>query len=732
MKRLLVRLGTAVLGVLCLFGANLSFDRGFTTMSEVRQLDRMPPTTIEALANGPYRLSGEVSSANGLLTAPYSEREGLYVRYRLEEEYRDSDGNRKTRTLESGASSTLFNLTDDSGTVLVDPSLSTGQINWAIDQNYRRRSGDLIYSEWVLLPDQLVNLTGNYRPQDNKIVFFENAFNLPYIVADRALQVEGGRRLFTASILISIACTLASVGMALLLISVKVHRFWVYVLAMSLILISYLGSTGVVHLERDWQRAADLYQNRLQGVQEQGMTAEQLADLYRMRLVIESGASQWPDNRLFEPLAGSHFPVPDELSESARQQIAVEFMPEPGSRYSNAMLSFIMGLLSIILSIALLRFGIKSIKLKRLIEHVPTTAASGLSFGLSELKGLVRPDDLHPTITSKLSQAPCVAYKYDISERRGTGKKASWVTLESGEYSTPFWLEDDSGKALVYPEKANISYPEKYLRRQGRKRYTEYWLPPELNIYCLGFAGMDEHHPGNLAIQKDENNPYLITTKTEKEVVEGKGALGFLLTALSLGLFLFAATTSLSASSQLTPSDLLITALLVPVFLLVYVLILHYNDLIFLRNRAETAWSNIGTVLQRRHDLWPRLQSTVEAYLEHESQLLEDITQLRTTQAHKSDKAEELSEHLDHEIQTARKVIARAEDYPELKGNTVVEHFMAQMEATENYLSLLRNAYNDAVEIYNTRIQSLPDVILAKLFRFKSGNLFRARVDGGS
>lgn len=732
MKRLLARLGTALLGVLCLLGANLSFDRGFTTMSEVRQLDRMPPTTIDALANGPYRLSGVVSPANGLLTAPYSNREGLFVRYRLEEEYRDSDGNRKTRTLESGANSTLFNLTDDSGNVLVDPSLSTGQINWAIEQNYRQRSGDLIYSEWVLLPGQSVNLTGSYRPQDNKIVFFENAFNLPYIVADRALQVEGGKRLFNASILISIACTLATVGVALLLISVKVHRFWVYVLSMSLILISYLGSTGVTHLERDWQRAADLYQNRLSGVERQGMTTEQLADLYRMRLVIESGASQWPDNRLFEPLAGSHFPVPEALTTDARLLIENHFIPEPGSQYSNRVLSVILGLLSLVLCIAVLYFGIRSIKLKRLIEHVPTASASGLSFGLSELKGLVRADDLHPAITSKLSQSPCVAYKYDISERRGTGKKTSWVTLESGEYSTPFWLEDDSGQALVYPEKANISYPEKYLRREGRKRYTEYWLPPELKVYCLGFAGMDEHHPGKLAIQKNDNNPYLITTKTETEVVEGKGALGFLLTALSLGLFLFAATTSLSASSQLTPSDLLITALLVPAFLLIYVLILHYNDLIFLRNRAETAWSNIGTVLQQRHDLWPRLQSTVEAYLDHESQLLEDITQLRTTQAHKSDNTEELSEHMTQEIQTVRKIIARTEDYPELKGNTVVEHFMAQMEATENYLSLLRNGYNDAVEIYNTRIQSLPDVILAKLFRFKSGHLFRARMDDGS
>lgn len=728
MKRLMARLATAILGVLCLFGANLSFDRGFTTMSEVRQLDRLPPTTIQALANGPYRLNGEVSEANGLLTAPYSNREGLYVRYRLQEEYRDSDGNRKTRTLDSGASSTLFNLSDSSGTVLVDPSLSTGQIDWAIEQNYRRREGDLIYSEWVLLPGQLVNLTGNYRPQDNKIVFFENAYNLPYIVADRALQEEGGKRLFTASMLISLACTLATVGVALLLISVKVHRFWVYVLAMSFILISYLGSTGVVHLERDWERAADLYQNRLQGVLQQGTTAEQLADLYRMRLVIESGAAQWPDNRLFEPLAGSQFPIPDALTENDRQQLRATFIPEPGSRYSNTVLSLVLILAGLVLCVVVLRFGIKSIKLKRLIEHVPTASANGLSFGLSELKGLIRADDLHPTITSKLSQSPCVAYKYDISERRGSGKKSSWVTLESGEYGTPFLLEDNSGKALVYPQKANISYPEKYVRREGRKRYTEYWLPTELQVYCLGFAGVDEHHPGKLAIQKYDNNPYLITTKTETEVVEAKGALGFLLTALSLGLFLFAATTSLSASSQLTPSDLLFTALLVPVFLFVYVLILHYNDLVFLRNRAETAWSNIGTILQQRHDLWPRLQSTVEAYLEHESQLLEDITRLRTTQAHQSDQAEVLSEHLNQEVQTTRKLIARAEDYPELKGNTVVEHFMAQMEATENYLSLLRNSYNDAVEIYNTRIQSLPDVILAKLFGFKNRHLFRAGV----
>ena len=67
---------------------------------------------------------------------------------------------------------------------------------------------------------------------------------------------------------------------------------------------------------------------------------------------------------------------------------------------------------------------------------------------------------------------------------------------------------------------------------------------------------------------------------------------------------------------------------------------------------------------------------------------------------------------------------ARIEGYPDLKNNEDIQKFMSIMAETENYLSLLRNSYTESAMIYNTRIQSFPDVILAKLFRFREARRF--------
>lgn len=70
---------------------------------------------------------------------------------------------------------------------------------------------------------------------------------------------------------------------------------------------------------------------------------------------------------------------------------------------------------------------------------------------------------------------------------------------------------------------------------------------------------------------------------------------------------------------------------------------------------------------------------------------------------------------------------ARIEGYPDLKNNEDIQKFMSIMAETEKYLSLLRNSYTESAMIYNTRIQSFPDVILAKLFRFREAPQFSSK-----
>lgn len=718
LKRLLV----LVLGSLSLILATLCFNWGFTALSESRQIERLPQSPITVLANGPYAVAGRTERESNVLTAPYSGQTVLYVRYLLEEEYRDSDGDLRTRTLDSGQRSTRFRLVDDSGTLRIDPTLSTGNINWAVHRTYRERQGDLIYSEWTLSEGQRVELLGRFQPSNQTLVFNNLNFNLPATITDSSLQAAGGESLLRAALIISLAAGLVSVGIALVLIGLGVHRFILYVSAMTVIMIVYLWGQGLYQLEQDWQRAASLYQTRMAAL-EPNPTIEQRADLLAMRLLIARGAEPWPDRLFFQQLASNYFPAPQGLDSALQQVVAERIANHPRNRFGNGWVTLLASIGGAGFSILLLWLGIRRIRLKRLIEHLPTAATTGLSYGLAELKGKVELQA--EPLTSKLTENPCVAFHYLEEEKRGSGKKSRWVTLEEIDRRLPFELSDESGSVWVYPEKATMHYSDTVTRRQGRRRYKESWLPPDAKLYCLGFAGLDANRTDRLALQHEDEQPYIVSTLDEQRLIQRKGAQGFLFTSVSLGLLLSAFLILLAYAASLTPADLLLTALLIPVFLFLYTLVLHYNDLIFLRNRCEKTNADIRTILQKRHDLIPRLNQVLQGYMKHEQALQTALANLRTANPEIGDSPDQIDQYNDQVEALNRQLIARSEAYPELKANALVAEFMAQVETTENYLSLLRNGYNDAVELYNTQIHSFPDLLLAKAFGFEEKALFR-------
>jgi hypothetical protein len=243
-------------------------------------------------------------------------------------------------------------------------------------------------------------------------------------------------------------------------------------------------------------------------------------------------------------------------------------------------------------------------------------------------------------------------------------------------------------------------------------------------LYCLGFAGLDSARPDHLALQYEDEQPFILSTLNEQKLIQRKGAQGFLLTSVSLGLLLGAMLVLLAYTGSLTPADLLLAALLIPVFLVLYTLILHYNDIIFLRNRCNKAKADIQTVLQRRFDLIPRLNQVFQGYLQHEQALQTALTRIRTANPGLDDRPEQIDRNSSQFQSLGKLITARVEAYPELKGDALISEFMEQLETTENYLSLLRNGYNDAVELFNTRIQAFPDLILAKVFGFRGKVLF--------
>jgi len=117
----------------------------------------------------------------------------------------------------------------------------------------------------------------------------------------------------------------------------------------------------------------------------------------------------------------------------------------------------------------------------------------------------------------------------------------------------------------------------------------------------------------------------------------------------------------------------------------------------------------------------------VKASLAHEKQRLKAIGQLRSANPVEMSSKGQADKLIQFEKKVTTALQARIEGYPDLKNSEVMQTFMSIMAETENYLSLLRNSFTESAMIYNTRIQSFPDVVLAKLFRFREAPQFSSK-----
>jgi LemA protein len=150
-----------------------------------------------------------------------------------------------------------------------------------------------------------------------------------------------------------------------------------------------------------------------------------------------------------------------------------------------------------------------------------------------------------------------------------------------------------------------------------------------------------------------------------------------------------------------------------------------FNRLVQYRNRTRAGWSDIDVQLQRRHDLIPKLVEAVSAYARYEQATLTTVAELRRiseTAAHLADKA--AAE--DRLAALGRQLIALAEDYPELKANRNFLALQEELANTEDLLQYARRFYNGAVREFNTRIESFPALLVARLFAFRPREFFSA------
>ncbi len=159
-----------------------------------------------------------------------------------------------------------------------------------------------------------------------------------------------------------------------------------------------------------------------------------------------------------------------------------------------------------------------------------------------------------------------------------------------------------------------------------------------------------------------------------------------------------------------------------------------YNSMVRTDETVSQAWAQVENVYQRRADLVPNLVATVKGYAEHESSTLEAVVEARAKATQATVDPSTLSEEelarfmsAQNELGTAiGRLLVSVERYPDLKANQNFLELQAQLEGTENRITVERQKFNEAARNYNVTIRRFPNNIFAGMFGFEKKGYFEA------
>lgn len=158
------------------------------------------------------------------------------------------------------------------------------------------------------------------------------------------------------------------------------------------------------------------------------------------------------------------------------------------------------------------------------------------------------------------------------------------------------------------------------------------------------------------------------------------------------------------------------------------------NNMVSQEENVTKAWANVENQYQRRADLIPNLVNTVKGYAAHESETLQAVVEARTKATSVNVDAENMTAEQLKEYQAAQnevggalgRLIAIAENYPDLKANQNFLELQSQLEGTENRIAVERKNFNDAANQFNTYIRKFPQSLFAGILGFDKKPYFEA------
>lgn len=153
--------------------------------------------------------------------------------------------------------------------------------------------------------------------------------------------------------------------------------------------------------------------------------------------------------------------------------------------------------------------------------------------------------------------------------------------------------------------------------------------------------------------------------------------------------------------------------------------LMFYNNLVSANEAVNNQWAQVETQYQRRFDLIPNLVNSVKGVMQQEQKIFGDLAEARTRYANAASVDEKIGAANQVESALSRLLVI-VENYPQLKSSENVQTLMAQLEGTENRISVERKKFNDKVKSYNLATKKFPEKLFAMLFDFKERPYFES------
>lgn len=159
-----------------------------------------------------------------------------------------------------------------------------------------------------------------------------------------------------------------------------------------------------------------------------------------------------------------------------------------------------------------------------------------------------------------------------------------------------------------------------------------------------------------------------------------------------------------------------------------------YNTMVSQRETVKEKWSQVETQYQRRSDLIPNLVNTVKGAADFEKETLTGVIEARSKATQITVDPNQLTAENIQNFQKAQgqvssalsRLLVTVERYPDLKTNQNFRDLQAQLEGTENRISVARKNYNESVKVYNTSVQQFPRNLVAGMFNFEQMPYYEA------